>query len=517
MARVRKADVGGGDAAGIEVRSPASGALLAHVPSLDRAAVAALAKRGRAAQPAWADLAFDGRGAVLARMQRWLIDNSERVVETVMSETGKTVEDAQLLELSYTISAVSFWRGHAERYLKDHRAMARTPLIAGRRLVRRYVPYGLVGVIGPWNYPLLNSFGDCIPALAAGNSVLLKPSELTPLTSLLIAEGLAECGLPDGVFQVATGAGETGAALVDAVDFVMFTGSIETGRAVARQAAGALTPFALELGGKDAMIVLAGADLERAANAAVYYGMINAGQACISIERVYAEAAIYDELTGLLGAKLAQLRCGAPAGPGSVDVGAITDPRQLVTIEKHVADAVAKGARVVVGGKQAGGSGPSAGSGTFYEPTLLVDVDHTMLCMTDETFGPTLPVMAVADADAAVRLVNASRYGLGAAVFAADNEIGEAVARRLEVGAVCVNDAGVFYFALEAPMGGFKESGIGVRHGPDGIRKFCRPQTIVLTPRLAPNREPQMFPYSARVTARLGRAVKLLYARRRSS
>ena len=362
-------------------------------------------------------------------------------------------------------------------------------------------------MIGPWNYPLLNSFGDAIPALAAGNSVLLKPSELTPLTSLLVAEGLRACELPDGVFAVATGGAQTGEALIDLVDFVMFTGSTATGRKVAVRAAQSLTPCALELGGKDALIVLEGAPLERAANVAVYYGMLNGGQSCVSLERVYAQASIYDELLAKIVAKVQALRVGEPRGPATVEVGAITSERQLEIIESHVADAVAKGASVAVGGHR------RPGPGWFFEPTVLVDVDHTMRCMTEETFGPTLPVMKVADADQAVALVNDSRMGLGAAVFAGNLERGEAIARRLEVGAVCVNDAAVNYFALEAPMGGVKESGIGVRHGPEGIRKFCTTQTILLTPRLMLRREPQMYPYTKSSATLVRRLLKTLYRR----
>jgi len=491
----------------IEVRSPADGRLIATVPSLDATAVAALAARGREAQPAWAGLGFEGRAKVLSAMQRWLLENAERVIETIASETGKTYEDAQLLELGYTVSALSFWSRRAAGYLADRRSVVRAPLLAGRRVITRHSPRGLVGVIGPWNYPLLNSFGDAIPALMAGNSVLLKPSELTPLTSLLVAEALRECGLPEGVFAVATGAGETGAALIAVVDFVMFTGSTATGRRVAAAAAASLTPFALELGGKDALIVLEGAPLERAANVAAYYGMINAGQSCVSIERVYAQASIYDELLEKIVAKVTALRVGAPAGPASVEVGAITSAAQLELIEAHIADALAKGARVAVGGHR------RPGEGRFFEPTVLVDVDHGMRCMMEETFGPTLPVMAVADADEAVALVNDSPLGLGAAVFAADSERGEAIARRLDVGAVCVNDAAVNYFVLQAPMGGHKQSGIGVRHGAEGIRKYCSSQTIVISPRLMLRREPQFYPYTRGSAKLVRRLLNTLYRR----
>jgi acyl-CoA reductase-like NAD-dependent aldehyde dehydrogenase len=500
---------GGASADGVvDVRNPATGEHIASLPATTAEELERLVAAARQAQPAWAELGVGARCEILKAMRSWLAAQSDRVVGTLVSETGKTHEDAQLIELSYCLAALSFWAAQAPSYLAERRFLARTPLVLGRRIVTRYVPRGVVGVIGPWNYPLINSFGDCIPALAAGNSVILKPSELTPLTSLLIAEGLAASGVPDGVFGLATGGGETGGRLIDLVDFVMFTGSAEIGRTVAERAARSLTPFALELGGKDAMIVLEGADLERAANVAVYYAMANAGQACVSIERVYAEDAIYDRFLEKLTRKVAALRNGPPTGPGSVDVGAITTARQLDIIEAHVADALAKGARVVVGGKR--GSPP----GRFFEPTLLVDVDHTMACMTEETFGPTLPLMRVADAEEAISRVNDSRYGLGASVFARDVEAGERIARRLQVGSVCVDDAAINYFALAAPMGGVKESGIGVRHGAEGLRKFTTAQTIVLAPRWVPRREPQMYPFSARRTRLLGRIVRLLYGRR---
>ena len=266
-------------------------------------------------------------------------------------------------------------------------------------------------------------------------------------------------------------------------------------------------PCSLELGGKDALIVLDGAPLERAANVAVYYGMLNGGQSCISIERVYVEAPVYDEFVAKVRRRCARCASERRAGPGRSTSGRSPRRSQLEIIESHVADAVARGARVAVGGRRA------PGPGTFYEPTVLLDVDHTMRCMVEETFGPTLPVMRVADAEEAVALANDSRMGLGAAVFAADAERGEAIARRIEAGAVCVNDAAVNYFALQAPMGGIKESGIGVRHGPDGIRKYCTPRTIVVTPRLAPRREPQMYPYT-KASARLVRALlRALYRR----
>jgi len=494
-------------AGGIPVENPATGEIIATVPDLSAEEVSGLAERGRAAQPAWQALGFEGRGRVLLRAQKWIMDNAERVAETIVSETGKTFEDAQLAEILYAGAAFGFWAKEAGNYLADERVKSSSVLLKGKKLVLRYEPVGLVGVIGPWNYPLTNSFGDCIPALAAGNAVILKPSEITPLTSLLLEEGLRECGLPEHVFQVATGRGETGAALIDEVDFIMFTGSTRTGKKVMQRAAQTLTPVSLELGGKDPMIVLSDADLERAAHSAVYYSMQNAGQTCISIERVYVEAPVYDEFVAKVSEKVHALRQGVPQGPGSVEVGAITFPPQMETIESHVADAVDKGARVIAGGHR------REGKGHFYEPTVLVDVDHTMRCMTEETFGPTLPIMKVADAEEAIRLANDSAYGLAGSVFSRDTTRGEQVARRVQSGAVCVNDAMMNYSALELPMGGWKTSGLGSRHGANGIRKYTRQQSILVTPRLALKHEAHTFPYSPRKTRILGRALKLLYGR----
>ncbi|HEY2635953.1 MAG TPA: aldehyde dehydrogenase family protein, partial [Solirubrobacteraceae bacterium] len=470
--------------------------------------VAELAARARAAQPAWDALGFAGRARILRRCQKWVTDHADRIVSQIVAETGKTAEDAQLAEIAYAANAFGFWAKHAEDYLADERVRSANPFVLGRKLIVRYRPVGLVGVIGPWNFPLTNSFGDCIPALAAGNGVILKPSEITPLTSLLMAEMLSECGLPADVFAVATGDGATGAALVDEVDFVRFTGSTATGKKVMAKAAETLTPVSLELGGKDPMIVCADADLERAANAAVYYSMNNGGQVCISVERAYVEEPVHDEFVRRVTEKVRPLRQGAPSGPGSVEVGAIIFPPQLDIIADHVEDAVAKGAKVEIGGHQ------REGGGRFYEPTVLTGVDHSMKAMTEETFGPTLPIMKVADTDEAVRLANDSPYGLGASVWTKDAAKGEQIARQVEAGAVCVNDAQLNYVALELPMGGWKSSGLGSRHGAGGIRKYTRQQTILVT-RLAPKRDLHMFPYKAGTTKLLGRALKLLYGRGR--
>jgi acyl-CoA reductase-like NAD-dependent aldehyde dehydrogenase len=498
---------GAGDGRTIAVENPATGETIAHVPDLDEAQVAELARKGRAAQPGWEALGFDGRADVMLAMRNWLVQNRERMTQTIVDETGKVREDAQQLEVFLTADNLKFWAKRSSKYLADQRVHSNSVFTLGRKMYVRYRPYGLVGVIGPWNYPLSNSFGDCIPALMAGNSVILKPSEITPLTSLLVEEGLRECGIPEGVFQVATGAGATGATLVDDADTIHFTGSTATGRKVMAKAAETLTPVSLELGGKDPMIVLRDADLERAANAAVYYGMSNGGQTCIAVERVYVEEPVYDEFVNKVVEKTRALRQGPPGPLGSVEVGAVTFPRQAEIIEDHVSDAKKKGANIITGGKL------REGPGRFYEPTIVTDVDHSMKLMTEETFGPVVPIMKIHDADEGVKLANDSRYGLNSSVFTKDIKKGEQIANEIAAGSTTVNDVNVNYGALDLPFGGWNESGIGVRHGAQGIRKYCKTHSVLIT-RFAPSRDIHMYPYSPRTAKLLERMLVLLHGRK---
>jgi len=502
-----EAHTNGGGVRTIEVENPATGEIIASVPVVPPEAVADLAARARRAQPGWEALGFEGRARIFKRCQRWITDNSDRVIDTIVSETGKTYEDALLAEVGYAAAAFGFWAKNAEGYLEEERVKTSSPFAKGRKLVVRYAPVGVAGVIGPWNYPLTNSFGDCIPALAAGNAVLTKPSHVTPLTSMLMGEMLRECGLPEDVYLVVNGRSDTAEAMIDEVDFVMFTGSTETGKKVMARAAQTLTPVSLELGGKDPMIVCADADVERAANAAVHYSMQNAGQTCISTERVYVEAPIYDDFVRLVTDRVNGLRQGTPGGPGSTDLGAMIHPPQSDVVESHVEDAVKRGARVLTGG------GRRDEGGHFFEPTVLVDVDHSMACMREETFGPTVPIMKVGDTEEAVRLANDSPFGLAASVWTKDSKKGERIARRLEAGAVTVNDAQINYVALELPMGGWKESGLGSRHGADGIRKYTKRQSVLVTSFAPMKKDLHMMPYTSGRTKLVGGLIKLAFGR----
>jgi betaine-aldehyde dehydrogenase len=315
-----------------------------------------------------------------------------------------------------------------------------------------------------------------------------------------------EIGGPD-ILDCVNGVGETGGALVDACDYIQFTGSDRTGKVVMKRAADTLTPVSLELGGKDPMIVLRDANVERAVNGAAYGGLLNTGQICLSIERVYVEEPIYDEFVSRLASRVEELRQGDDGRSYTAEIGAMTTPEQLEKVAEQVEDAREKGAKILTGGRR--GDGP----GDWYEPTVIADADHSMKVMTDETFGPVVPVMKVSDADEAIRLANDTRYGLAGSVFTRDFRRGEEIARRMETGAVNVDDVLTHYLTLEVPMGGWKESGIGYRHGVYGIRKFCRAESIV-SPRFPQGKaDPLWFPHSPRKRKLINRISRFFAAR----
>ncbi len=488
----------------MEVLNPATGETIAKVPIDSPEAVATTVARVRAAQPDWEAMGIEGRYHWLGKLRDWLLDNSDRVLDTMQRETGKVRADASN-EPFYLADTINFYGKAAAKFLADETVRPHSPLLASKKLVVQYRPYPVVGIISPWNFPLILSLGDAIPALMAGAAVVIKPSEFTPLGLAELVEAWKhEIGGPD-VLDVVQGIGETGGALIDNVDYVQFTGSDRTGRKVMARAAETLTPVGLELGGKDPMIVLRDADLDRAANAAAWGGMMNSGQICMSVERIYVEEPAYDEFVAKLTKEVGKLRQGADADGDPKDVGAMTSPNQTAIVAGHVDDALANGARATVGGKRV------PGPGDYFEPTVLVDVDHSMQVMRDETFGPVVGVMKVSDSEEALRLANDTRYGLSGSVFG-KRENAERVARRVECGAVNVNDVLVNYFASDVPFGGWKESGIGYRHGAQGIRKFCRTESLVIT-RFAGKREPTWYPYTRGKRGLVDRMTKLISAR----
>jgi acyl-CoA reductase-like NAD-dependent aldehyde dehydrogenase len=489
----------------IEVHCPADGRLVGTVPTTSRAEAADLATRLRAAQPEWEDLGPTGRLKILTRFQEWLLDNERRLNELVQAESGKSWADASL-EVTVGVQTLSYYGKNAATFLADRKVRGWGPVGMTKRLSVAVRPHPLVGIITPWNGPLGGPFMDVPPALAAGAAVLTKASEVVPLSWTEACRGWTEDVGAPFVLANANGGPETGQAVVDEVDMVMFTGSNRTGRVVAVRAAERLIPCGLELGGKDPMIVLADADLERAAGAATWGSMFNAGQACISVERVYVEAPAYDEFVDRVTTKVRELRTGMdPAGAYTADLGALTTQAQLGIVDRHVREAIEKGATALTGGRRGAG-------GNFYEPTVLVDVDHSMSCMREETFGPTLPIMKVADEDEAVALANDSPYGLSASVWTADPERAARIARRIEAGAVNLNNVLGNAFHFNLPMGGWKGSGIGSRAGgAPGMLKYCRTQALV-SERVPLRREPYWYPVKPRTARLIARGARFFGA-----
>jgi acyl-CoA reductase-like NAD-dependent aldehyde dehydrogenase len=501
---VNGASSNGGAAERIEVLNPATGGTIGSIAVDSPQSVAETVARVRANQPEWEALGIEGRYRWLGRLRDWLLDNSERVADTMQAETGKVRGDTAA-ETIYLTDLINFYGTKAAKFIGDETVRPHSPLAASKKLMVQYRPYPVVGVISPWNFPLALALGDAIPALQAGAAVIVKPSEFTPLGLAEIVDAWkGEIGGPD-VFDCVQGVGETGEALIDNVDFVQFTGSDRTGRKVMARAADTLTPVSLELGGKDPMIVLSDADVDRAANAATWGGMFNSGQVCLSVERIYVEEPVYDEFVAKLTKEVGKLRQGADGRTPEKDVGAMTSPNQAAVVEDHVNDAVGKGARALTGG------GRGEGPGDYFEPTVLVDVDHSMKVMREETFGPVVGVMKVRDSEEALRFANDTRYGLAASVFG-ERGRAERVGRRIEAGAVNVNDVIVNYVLMDVPMGGWKESGIGFRHGEQGIKKYCRPESVIVA-RFGGKREPTWYPYTKSRRGLVGRVARAFNAR----
>ncbi len=441
---------------------PATFEPLGDVKIATREDVEAALARARAAQPAWAALGFAERGAVLRRVNEIILDRADEIADLISRENGKTLSSAMAAEISATADLIAYYARNAERLLAREPIPLRYWTLLRRRSYLHFPPLGVVGIISPWNFPFVIPMGTAVMALVAGNAVVLKPSELTPLVGLKIGEIFREAGLPDGLCEIVTGDGSTGQALCEAaIDKLFFTGSTRTGRRVAEACAKRLTPVSLELGGNGPMVVLRDADLETAAAGAVWGSFFNSGQVCAAVQRIYVDRAIYDAFVARLVEEARRVRTGPPRG-SEVECGAITAEFQLRTIEELVEDAKARGAQVLCGGRRV--ETPD-GRGWFYAPTLLAGVDHTFRIMREEVFGPVACIMPFETEEEAVRLANDSSYGLMASVWTKDIARGERLARRIESGTVCVNDHATTYGMPETPWGGVKQSGFGRTHG----------------------------------------------------
>ncbi|MBW4702894.1 MULTISPECIES: aldehyde dehydrogenase family protein [unclassified Micromonospora] len=479
--------------------SPATGAEAGRLPVATAEEVQRAVDRARTAGQWWAGLGFDGRRTRLLRWRALLAQRIEELAELLHVEGGKPVGDA-VVEILTAIEHIDWAARNARRVLGPRRVRSRL-ILAEFSGHLEYQPHGVVGVIGPWNYPVFTPVGSAAYALAAGNAVVLKPSEYTPVAGQWLVDAFAEVVPEQPVFTAVHGLGDVGAALCrSGVDKVAFTGSTATARAVMAACAESLTPVLLEAGGKDAMIVDADADLDAAADACVWGALTNAGQTCIGIERVYAVAPVYDEFVARVVARAGRLTVGAD----SADLGPITMPSQLDVIRRHIDEAIAAGGRAVLGG-------PAAVQPPYVHPTVLVDVPESASAIREETFGPTVTISRVADADEAVRRANALPYGLGGSVFGRRDAV--AIARRLRSGMASVNSALTFAGMSTLPFGGVGDSGFGRIHGEDGLREFGRAKSV--TRRRARSLLPSMtFERTPTDVARLVKVAKALYGRR---
>jgi succinate-semialdehyde dehydrogenase/glutarate-semialdehyde dehydrogenase len=453
--------------------NPATGEENGRVPLTTASAVGAAVERARRAQLAWSQRSFRDRAEFILRAREIVLAQVDEISLLISRETGKPPAEAMSMEVVPTLDLMYYFAHNAEGLLRRQKIDIGQYGLMGRSSYLVYKSLGVVGIISPWNFPWATPLDEVAMALIAGNAVVLKPSELTPLTALKIGEVFNQARLPEGLVEIVTGDGSTGAALVEAgVDKVMFTGSVATGKKVAEAAARHLTPVVLELGGKDAMVVLGDANLENAARAAVWGGFANAGQACASIERCYVHESIAREFTERVVDETRKLKVGPPEGE-AVDVGSMTNERQLRIVEEHIQDAVEQGARIETGGRRVENT-----EGWFHEPTVVTNVDHSMDLMRDETFGPVLPIMTFKTDDEAVRLANDSIYGLTASVFTSDIGRGRRIAERIDAGTVMINEVVYTHAIAQTPWGGVKQSGYGRTHGKPGLLELVSAQHI---------------------------------------
>jgi len=490
--------------------NPATGEVLRELECVADVEVHSAVARARAAQPSWAALGVERRVATLGKFQRLLHEQKGEVATLITREAGKPYVEALLTEVLVVLDATRFLVDNAFGFLREqpvpHGSMAMKTKTG--RILRE--PHGVIAIVSPWNYPLSIPAVDTLAALVTGNAVVLKPSEFTSLVGLKLESMLHEAEVPKDVFRVVVGDGATGAALLASdIDKLVFTGSVTTGKRIAQTAAARLLPVVLELGGKDPMLVLDDADIDVASSAAVWGAFVNAGQACLSVERCYVHQSLYTRFLEACAAKTRQLRVGNGMDP-QTDVGPMIHERQLRIVEEQVEEAKARGARVLAGGSRLPELGPQ-----FYAPTVLADVTHGMSIMQVETFGPVLSVAPFTSDEEAIRLANDSEFGLAASVWTRDRQRGEDLARHIAAGTVMVNDTISCFGISEAPHGGLKASGMGRSHGRFGMEE------MVCVKYLDSDRLPRMkklwwYGYSEALTREMEAFVDLQFAQRAS-
>ena len=491
----------------VAVHSPLDGAPLAHIPQSSDDDVAEAFARARVAQAAWARTPLEDRAAMLLRLHDLVLDRQDEIIDLIVLESGKARKHAFDEPLHIALTSRYYGRT-AHQHLDTQRRLGVVPVLT--RVEVNRVPKGVVGIISPWNYPFTMALCDGIPALLAGNAVVAKPDAQTMLSALLGARLLEEAGLPADLWQVVAGPGrELGPAIIGESDYVCFTGSTATGKIIARQCAEQLIGCSLELGGKNPLLVLRDADLEKAAEGAVRASFSNAGQLCVSMERMFVADQVYDRFVERFVARTKAMSLGATLDWDN-DMGSLISQEQLDTVVAHVDDAVAKGARVLTGGRHRPDLGPF-----FYEPTILEGVTPDMTCFGDETFGPVVSLYRFHDEADAIARANAGQYGLNASIYSRDGARARAIANQVKCGTVNINEAfGATFASIDSPMGGMRQSGMGRRQGSEGIHRYTESQSVAtqrlirFAPMLGMSDETyaKMMTANLRLMKKLGRA-----------
>ncbi|MEO6587979.1 MAG: aldehyde dehydrogenase family protein [Pyrinomonadaceae bacterium] len=467
--------------------NPATNEEIGRVANTSAEEVEIAAENARKAFQTWRNTAFSERKKIVMKAREIILAEMDEIAHLISNESGKPVAEAFSMEIAPVLDLMQYFARNAEKLLKPRKINIGLYGLLGRTSKIVYQPLGVVGIIPAWNYPFSIPLGETVMALMAGNTVVLKPSELTPLIGLKIGEIFKKAGTPENVVQIVTGTGETGAALVEsAPDKIIFTGSVATGKKIAEAAAKNLTSVVLELGGKDPMIVFADANLELAAEGAVWGAFCNSGQSCSSVERLYVEESAKEKLTNLIVEKTKKLKQGN-GDLETTDIGAMSSQRQIEIVKDHVESFEKEGAKILTGGKS---------HELFFEPTVISNADNSMRGMRVETFGPTLPIAIFKTEDEAIKLANDSEFGLTASVWTGDLKKGKRVAEQIEAGSVCVNEVLYTHGIGQTPWGGFKNSGRGRTHGVEGLMELVQPQHIHVNKiSILPNA--WWFPYGA--------------------